>query len=259
MQKIGIIGCGWLGLHIAQHLKPNYKINATVRSSSKRDELAHLDINAELKSFSEVETNDTDQPWTHLHNMDAIIISIPFSKSANYDNLQVKFNNIKNFIKGYKGSLFLLSSIGIYPQISMEINETSFSNDQLNPTILGIEMMITKAFPQTNILRLAGLMGGTRVFSKYQFSDPNQVVNHVHYMDICRCIEVMLLSKTTSKIYNIVAPLHPTKQEVYDYQTKINLEPKSNTKIGRTIISTLVEQELDFEFSYPDPKQFNRL
>jgi pyrroline-5-carboxylate reductase len=39
MKKLGIIGCGWLGNHIAERLSNQYEIFATTTSESKIEEL----------------------------------------------------------------------------------------------------------------------------------------------------------------------------------------------------------------------------
>ena len=118
--------------------------------------------------------------------------------------------------------------------------------------------MIKNNYPQINILRLAGLMGDKRLLCNYNISDVDSIVNHIHYIDICSVIYKMINSQSQSKIYNVVAPIHPTKKEIIDIQkNNIVLEKYEPTIIGRKISSSKLIQELDFTFQYPDPRYFH--
>lgn len=257
MEKIGIIGCGWLGLHLAQHLSRKNKIYGTTTSEEKCSQLEKLGFESEIHAFSDVEIGNNVKPWNILQELDVVIITIPFPKNAEFDTLCNRFKNVVQFIKNFDKPIFLMSSIGIYPQIDEEMNETNVLEEYLNQNILGIEKLMRNEFPQINILRLAGLMGGSRVFSNYKISNPEQIVNHVHYEDICLIIEKMISRKMISKTYNVVAPQHPTKQEVIDFQThKKDTNHLSDQKKGRKIVSSILETELDYQFLHPDPKKF---
>lgn len=257
MQKIGIIGCGWLGLHLAKHLYRQYKIYGTTTSEEKCSHLKRLGFESEVHAFSDVEIDSEVKPWEILQELDAVIITIPFPKNAEFDTLRNRFENVMQFIKNFDKPIFLMSSIGIYPQIDEEMNETNVLEEYLNLNILGIENLMKNEFPQINILRLAGLMGGSRVFSNYKISNPEQIVNHIHYEDICLIIEKMISRKMISKTYNVVAPQHPTKQEVIDFQThKKDTNHLSDQNKGRKIVSSILETELDYQFLHPDPKKF---
>lgn len=256
MEKIGIIGCGWLGLHLAKHLSEQYKIYGTATSEEKCSHLKKLGFESGLHAFSDVEIESDVKPWNILQELDVVIITIPFPKNAEFDRLSNRFKNVIQFIKNFDKPIFLMSSIGIYPQIDEEMNETNVLKKYLNQNILGIENLMKNQFPQMNILRLAGLMGGSRVFSNYKISNPEQIVNHVHYEDICLIIEKMISRKIISKTYNVVAPQHPTKQEVIDFQKQKDSNHITDQDKGRKIVSSILETELDYQFIHPDPKKF---
>ena len=64
-------------------------------------------------------------------------------------------------------------------------------------------------------------MGDDRFLSKYidlNSQNLSQMVNHIHYLDICQVIEKLINSNKNSSIYNVVTPEHPTKEEVLEYQ-----------------------------------------
>jgi len=119
------------------------------------------------------------------------------------------------------------------------------------------ESFILEKFPQANILRLGGLMGGERLLKNYNISNLDQLVNHIHYADICSVIEKMLERHSESKVYNVVAPVHPNKEEVINAQKGL---PYSGTRTdtGRIISPEKLISELDFQFQYPDPRYFHQ-
>jgi len=255
MKKIGIIGCGWLGLHIAKKLSLNNKIYTTTTSDNKKNELTRMGYHSMVIQFWDNEIFPEFKSWESIKDMDVIIITVPFSKRTSIKLLENRFENLSSFIDGFKKQLFLMSSIGVYPQVEIEISEKTLKKKHLNPSILFVEELVKEKFPQVNILRLGGLMGGSRVFSNYEISTPNQIVNHIHYEDICLIIQRMIKKKSNSKTYNIVAPLHPTKQSILNYQNGIE-EVLGNQKYGRKILSKLSELELNYQYKHPDPRKF---
>ncbi|WP_312195944.1 NAD(P)-binding domain-containing protein [Epilithonimonas vandammei] len=251
MQNLGIIGFGWLGNHIAERLSDRYQIFATTTTPAKAQDLNTKGYHATLVSFPE--TIDTKmQAWEAAKDLDAIIISVPFSgiRGAQIP-MNDKRQNLLNFLDDYKGQLFYISSTGVYPQ-----TEKEFTEDDLPANEVESENFILEKFPQTNILRLAGLMGDQRLLKNYNISQLDQLVNHIHYADICSVVEKMLNNQSQSKVYNVVAPIHPNKEEVINAQKGLSYSGECATK-GRTISPKKMIEELDFEFQYPDPRYFH--
>ena len=252
MKKIGIIGCGWLGFRMAKYFAPTNEIYATTTSDDKVKMLSEQGFQTFKIDFDADEFLKSNEVWL---NLDVIIITIPFSKSADFEISKKRFENLSSFLKGFEKPIFLMSSIGIYPQIEQEITENNLDESLLNPSIFGIENLMKQYFPQINILRLGGLMGDDRYLSKYNIKEPQQIVNHIHFEDISTVVEKIINENSQSKTYNLVAPLHPTKQQVIDFQTK-NIETKIEEGFGRKILSAHLENDLKYEFLYPDPRKF---
>lgn len=256
MKKIGIIGCGWLGLRMAAYLQPTYEIYATTRTPDKVTALNDLGYNAQRVDFGD-DSNSIVATWSVLNKLDAIVVTVPFSKRIEIDVLQRCFEGIGRFIKGYTKQLFLMSSVGIYPDVAMQIGESTFEDGLLNPNLLCVEQLMRRNFPQVNILRLGGLMGDNRIFSNYKIPSAtlNRSVNHVHFQDVSRAVEKLIQKKIHSTTYNIVAPLHPTKQEVINHQKETE-QSWSPPEKSREITSQRSERELGFSYEYPDPRLF---
>jgi hypothetical protein len=257
MKRMGIIGCGWLGLRIASHFYSSYKIYATTTSAINKNKLCSLGFETIAVKFSDDEIMPGQKNCGIINHLDAIIITVPFSKQTNIKHLEKRFENMSLFISGFKKHLFLMSSIGIYPQIDTDIEEDTFDEDDLDQNILFVENLIKSKFPQLNILRLGGLMGDDRIFSKYKVSDLNQIVNHVHYNDICLVINQMIDENVSGKTYNVVAPLHPRKIDIINYQKGIQAEIEFESQLrGRKILTNRLERDLNFKFTNLDPRKF---
>lgn len=251
MKKLGIIGCGWLGNHIAERLSNQYEIFATTTTESKIEHLQSKGYHTTLVSFPN-ELNPEMKEWDAAKKLDAIIISVPFSgiRGAQIP-MNDKRENLLNFLGDFKGQLFLTSSTGVYPE-----TEKDFTEDDKPAQEVESESFILDKFPQTNILRLAGLMGDQRLLKNYNISNLDLLVNHIHYADICSVVEKMLDNHSESKVYNVVAPIHPNKEEVINAQKDLPYEG-TRTTVGRTISPNKLIEELDFEFQYPDPRYFH--
>lgn len=251
MKKIGIIGCGWLGNHIAERLSNQYEIFATTTTESKVEDLQSKGYHTTLVSFPN-ELDPEMKDWDAAKKLDAIIISVPFSgiRGAQIP-MNDKRENLLNFLGDFKGQLFLTSSTGVYPE-----TEKDFTEDDKPAQEVESESFILDKFPQTNILRLAGLMGDQRLLKNYNISNIDQLVNHIHYSDICSVVTKMLDNHSESKVYNVVAPIHPNKEEVINAQKDLPYEG-IRTTVGRTISPNKLIEELDFEFQYPDPRYFH--
>lgn len=255
--KIGIIGCGWLGIKIAEHFKTENQIFVTTTSTAKELEIKAKGLNSFVMRFSEQEVFQEGKPWEIINALDIVIITVPFSKMASITQLKNRFSNLCLFIKGFEKQIFLMSSIGIYPQCELELKETTLSQDALEPSIYYVEELMKNKYPQINILRLGGLMGADRVFSNYEVSNLNQIVNHIHYEDICNIIERMIQLNTAGKTYNVVAPLYPTKSEVIHFQKGQKGNETTEKPFGRKVLSELLQTELQYHFIRPNPIAFH--
>lgn len=253
MKKIGIIGYGWLGARIAASLSNQYEVYATTTKQEKADELNARGVKAIVASFVDYQLKNPIPQWEEIENLDVLIITIPVSeKSCCVSSLYNRIQNLSLFIGNFKGQLFLMSSTGVYPDMNKEFTEEDMPWEKVSG-----ERMIRNKYPQSNILRLSGLMGDNRLLKNYKVSNPDFAVNHIHYADIGGVIIKMIETGLEGKLYNVSAPIHPAKYEVINAQKNIQEEENIEDVKGKIILSSKMVSELGYVFQYPDPRTFH--
>ena len=254
MNKVAILGCGWLGFPLAEQLlKDHHHVNGSTTSSEK---IAAL-TNSGIKSYKiTLETSSTD--LSEFLDVDHLIITIP-PKTKNYailvENLihQIERSPIKHVI--------YTSSISVYGNaqgIISEENKTSPTRNSVAQILTVEKLLLKNKNFKTTILRLGGLIGGKRHPAYYvsgkQLKAPNELINLVHLDDCITAIQQLLNARTTNNIFNLVYPYHPTKASYYSYCCKtLNIpEPitKSNTYIAlvKKVSSKKIMTVLNYEF-----------
>ncbi|WP_312994541.1 hypothetical protein [Chryseobacterium flavum] len=252
MKKIGIIGHGWLGERLATLMTGRYEIYTTATTEDKAIALSNKGYCAVAANFPDYQLALPYPKWDIIKDLDVLIITIPVSdKSCCVSSLYNRIQNLSAFIGDFKGQMFLMSSTGVYPDLLKEYKEEDIPLE----SIAG-ERMIRMRYPQVNILRLGGLMGDNRLLKNYNVTNLDFAVNHIHYIDIAAAILKMIQNGTKSSLYNVTAPLHPTKKQVINAQKNLPDIEMEEVK-GKKVLSSKLESELDFIFQYPDPRYFH--
>lgn len=251
--KVGIVGCGWLGIRIAERWQIKNDIYTSTTSKDKAGLLRSRGLNPTLVDFNSDNPTINIPRWGAVSSLDVLIITVPIStrKDQDIDNIKKRIRNLSAFIGKFGGQLFFMSSTSIYPPL-----QKAFTEDDVPVDKVLSERMLRSTYPQVNILRLGGLMGDDRQLSKYPVSGLGAPVNHIHFGDIATIIENMIENRSYAKVYNVVAPIHPTKQEVIAIQ-KNQPHTENRSEIGRLISSNKLIQELNYQFTYPDPRYFH--
>ncbi|GGE90136.1 hypothetical protein SAMN05443634_1097 [Chishuiella changwenlii] len=245
MKKGLIIGKGWLGNRLEAILDQKYVLTTTKR-------------NADQPNCISIDFDQIIDKSISTTAYEFIVITIPLGKRQSIEELDFRFTQLIQFIGEFNKQILLISSTGIYPDEGDVINETTFSDCELNQSYQLIENKLKITYPQLVILRLGGLMGDNRYLSNYiKLDKPNLdvVANHIHYQDVCTIIDTIIEQNFKGKIYNAVAPENPTKEEILEYQINQNLI-KSTSKKGKIISSDKLINELNYQFIFPNPIYF---
>lgn len=236
--SVSIFGCGWLGSALASELIQAYDVRVSVRSKDAFEKLAFE------HKYILIESN-------HYHSemffeSDVLVIAIP-PRDGYLETLEM----IGSYIDP-KTQLILYSSTSVYDQ-----------NPSGTSLMIQGEELLSKQFPHVTILRLGGLMGYDRIAGRYtagKMLPQNTYANYIHRDDAVaitkRCIE----ERITSAIFDVVAPLHPPKKEIFDQNAKrfgfekthfASIEPS-----GKILSPSKLIKLLDYAFMHEDPLRF---
>jgi nucleoside-diphosphate-sugar epimerase len=260
-KNLSIYGGGWVGAPLAFKLAlMDYKVCVSasqVHQQAKHPNIQVVDFRASDES--------TDSDWAQLNQSAIQIWAIPPRRKKNSEEQYLRI--VQDWIAGLDSSrvekIIFLSSTSVYANVSAVVDERSTINED---SLMAKAEAIVAASPVSSIiLRLGGLMGGDRYVAKYfsgkRNDGANCPVNYVHKDDVVNLI-ALACEKIHSGIYNIVAPEHPTKQDVgMNDCEKRGMNPgywdSSQPCLGGKIVSgDKIVEELSYDFKWPDPMEF---
>ena len=263
MQKISIIGCGWLGLPLAKKLlSKNYIVSGSTTSKDKLNDLKKNNIDAYILNFpNNINTLKT------LCETDILILTLPFKRS--YTPPEIYYKQLKTILNYAENKqvkkILLTSSTSAYSNTNTNVHEDDkiIADNKRQQTLLESEQMILSAsFCKSIVARLSGLYGPNREIGKFIQNKSNQngnnKVNLIHQDDVVEILIKLIESNHWNEIYNIVSDNHPTKIELY---TKKALEKKikvplfdNDAPLSFKIVSNKkIKKLLNYTFKYPNP------
>ena len=260
MDKITIIGCGWLGLPLGEALvKANYEVSGTTTSEEKLTLLREKGIQPKIFSVY-----DNPLKFSDLMDSKYVVIAIPPSKIENYAQ---KIADLCSLLK--KNQLVIyVSSTSVYADKNQTARETDEldGNNRSGPEVIKTEKQIRNILGgRLTVVRMSGLVGAERQPAKYfsgkkDLPGANSPVNMIHQTDSVGLIMKVISSNSFGKTYNGCATEHPTKSKYYtSVCEKLNMElPKygAEEQAHKTVNNDLSINELGYVYNYPDPMEF---
>lgn len=270
IKTISILGCGWLGTALAQHFLANdYQVKGSTTRESKVPKLRELGITTfKINLVPEPEGDRINE----FLDCDLLIISIPPGTRSgmvdSYHPTQLKYL-VKHIEKSRVNKVIYISSTSVYEENRKQATEA----DEIKPKermnraiVMAEEVLSSQHIFSTTILRCGGLLGYDRIPGKYFAGEKNLdfgdvPVNYVHRDDVIGVIDALIQQSKWNETFNVVAPLHPTRKEVYQKNADtFNFEEPEfvpNEEIHFKIVSSYkLLSELNYHFKYPDPLEF---
>ena len=247
--KIAVIGCGWLGLHLAKRLLDQ---GHEVHGSTTQDSRLIIFSDSGIHGFVYDGLVQSHLPEI-VKTCDVAIINFPPSRSADYAAQLTDL--ISQFSSETK--IIFTSSTGVYQDLNGLCNELS-PVIATHPVFLA-EEALRHSDRSFTILRLAGLISEDRHPVKYlsgkQNADGQKVVNLVHREDVIAAIISILNHQVWDETFNVCYPEHPMRAEYYVEQAEyrhLSLPTFTFSEgSGKEIESTKLIQRLNFTFNNP--------
>ncbi|MGC6434248.1 MAG: hypothetical protein ACON4M_08645 [Crocinitomicaceae bacterium] len=252
MEKVLIIGCGWLGFPLAQSLIRNkYNVIGTSTSIEKKSLFNNNNID-----FQYLDLNSNSERPT-FEEVNYFVIAIPPSKVSEYS---VKINEVAKIYSDLNPTAkwIFISSTSVYKP-SSRIASVSIPYESLdsNSNLVQTELLLRKTLSESlTIIRMAGLLGGNRhpiffISKRGNLSNADAPVNMIHLTDAVNLIVHVIQSNFFGKVLNGCYPYHPSKKEFYTNASRyFKLTPPKFEKGGELDkIVDLSDNELKFNYS----------
>ena len=239
-KKIGILGCGWLGLPLAKSLIDDKHTDFGTTTSDSKMELLHK-ANIVPYTIDLTENGIKGNIKGFLAELDLLIINVPpklrsTPKESYIKKMQHLYDEIN---KTSLGLLIFISSTSVYGDIEGRVTEDSPTrpNTESGKQLLAAEnIFLNDGSLNTTIIRFGGLIGPSRhpvtfLAGKTDLSNGTDPVNLIHLNDCMGIIKLVINGNWENKVVNGVYPLHPTKEAYYTSEAlKRGLLPPIYTK-----------------------------
>ncbi|WP_128547268.1 SDR family oxidoreductase [Larkinella soli] len=267
---ISILGCGWLGLPLAERLvQAGFQVKGSTTSAEKLALLEQKGIRPFLLRLN-------PQPeGEHLRDFltaDALIINIPPKAGQMGDGFHPE--QIRNLVRLFRETdtlppyLMYISSTSVYPDLNREMTESDVvvPGQSAAPAYVEAELELL-ALGHTTVLRFGGLLGYDRIPGRYVAGKKGLTtgavpVNYIHRDDGVAVLEALLRQPQPGRTFNVVAPRHPTREAVYrknsedfGYELPTFTEPETPAPF-KIISSRELQQTVGYAFRYDDPLKF---
>jgi nucleoside-diphosphate-sugar epimerase len=255
MKTFSILGTGWLGYALACELKDKYKVKVSIRDEKKKDKYKEEGLIPFFLNEDKLDFLDD------LLETDYLFINFPPSKFKDYIGFLNKIYSHKK-IANIKKIIFI-SSTSIYPDLDLVFTEefSSFKSNSKSPKVYDAEVLIKDKTDL--ILRASGLMGYNRIAGKRSsgkiVNDKDIKVNYVHRDDVISAT-MFLITKNINGIFNLSVKEHPTKEDVYLFNSKKYCFEKSIFKDEKGLKNRIIDGSkltgLGFKYKYSNPFDF---
>lgn len=272
-KRISILGCGWLGFPLAQRLQSSpiiRSVKGSTTSGSKLEVFAQAGIEGAL---IDLQSDPDPVVMDSFLDSDVVVVAIPprLGKTEPGFYLQQIRKAADALERSGASEVIFVSSTSIYPDLGRVVKEEDIIRPEhsASPDMVSAENIIQELIPRkrVSVLRLSGLLGYNRIPGKYVKGQKNMTtgaipVNYIHRDDAVGTLVAILEQGVVNETFNIVAPFHPTRREVYEVScAQFGWEPPtfadSENPVNFKVISgEKFSQTYHYDFLFPDPLRF---
>lgn len=267
--RISILGCGWLGFPLAQHLlNNNHKVKGSTTTTEKKTKLEKAGIDSyHFKLPNDFNSVSDSNFW----DCNLLFVNIPPGRKR-ADVLEYFPEIIKKLIEIIEAhsinKVIFISSTSVYSPYGGVTTEDeadfqSAARDSGRALLKAEELFLNSNSFATIIIRFGGLYGYDRHPVKYlagkkKLKCANKPVNLIHQDDCIGIIDKVIESDFKPGIYNAVSDGHPPREAFYkSAASHFNLpEPeflKDDETDYRVVSNKKLKDTFEYEFLYPNP------
>ena len=251
--QISILGCGWLGLPLAEALVKTNIVKGSVTTAAKLPVLQEKGV---LPFQVDLNNPDTNTITGFLHGSDVLVIAIPPKvRAEGAISYPDKLKALVPYIMqaGIKKVLFT-SSISVYGESTdiPEVDEVTEPNPQTESgkQVLASERVLQSCNDfSTTIVRLGGLVGGERhpvyhLSGRDNIENPHGPVNLINREECVEILSKIIGRNVWGEVFTAVHPETRTRQEYYTGVAKdLGLTAPKFVQYGSTVGKIVKGQE----------------
>lgn len=268
--SISILGCGWLGLPLAEALvSQGHSVHGSTTTEEKLQLLSKKNIAPHLIRLNpQLQGSDNDEDFW---NTDLLVLNIPpgrgNDKVVDFFPSQIAAV-IDRLEDSAIGKVIFASSTSVYPELSGVVKESDAVSGEAgrpsgNALIRAEKMLQSNDHFDTTILRFGGLYGYDRHPAKYlagkkNLDKGNAPVNLIH-QDDCIAIIMQIMEKPfIDEVFNAVSDGHPPRKMYYKAAAeKLGIEPPTfnidSENKYKVVSNRKLKKHLGYNFKHPNP------
>jgi nucleoside-diphosphate-sugar epimerase len=268
---VAVLGCGWLGLPLAQALvAEGYTVAGTTTTPTRVLTLRDQGIRPYLLSLGgKFTATDRDTLHTLLGGTDVLVLNVPPRRGTATSSYADLLRPVVQAAEACRvRQILFVSSTSVYPDEPRPMRETDAqAAPDAASDILRAEALFagqsSKHNPALNtVVRLGGLFGPQRppgrfLAGRHDVAQGNAPVNMIHLTDCVGILTAIIREHAWGYTFNACATSHPIRRDFYPKAAqKLGLQPPTfgpdESLGGKIIDSTLVRQTLDYRFQHDD-------
>ncbi|RIJ41705.1 SDR family oxidoreductase [Pontibacter oryzae] len=270
-QTISIMGCGWLGLPLAEQLlQHGYTVKGSTTTPGKIESLLLKGITPYLLDLS---ADTLDEPAL-MDFLDARVLVLNIPPHLRSDGGESYMHQMHLLLKKLLASsvsrVLFVSSTSVYQDLNRVVTEEDIiftEEQQPNHMLLQAEQLFQEREDwMTTIVRFGGLVGGSRqpgrfLAGKTGVPNGDGPVNLIHLDDCVAILQRIIEQEKWGQVYNACADSHPLRREFYKAAAEaLCLTPPVFADMSETefklINSQKLKDDLAYQFIHPDPMTF---
>ncbi|MEM1128476.1 MAG: SDR family NAD(P)-dependent oxidoreductase [Bacteroidota bacterium] len=253
MPTISILGTGWLGLPLAQHLiAAGHPVKASTTSEDRLPLLADVGADPHLVDLDALTPSVRD-----FLQSEVLIVNIPYKR----------VDRFRAFIAIMEASpvryVLFVSSTSVYQNVTATVTESDTQYHAESP-LLEIESLFRSvASVQTTVVRFGGLIGYSRHPGRFFKSgraipNPEAPVNLIHRDDCVNVLHQIVAQAAWGHTLNACADTHPSRRAFYTRAFALAGRPEppafgpNDPASGKRVSSAHLRQVLSYTFQHPD-------
>jgi nucleoside-diphosphate-sugar epimerase len=268
---VSILGCGWLGLPLAEALVNSGKsVNGSTTSPAKLEMLAQKGINPYLIDLQPELVDEAI--LAEFLEADCLVLNIPPRLRSDNGSAYLQQLNLllKALLDAPVKKVLFVSSTSVYNDLNRVVTEEDTAlTMETDPgyTLLQAENLFREREEWlTTIVRFAGLVGEDRspgrfMAGKTGVANGDAPVNLIHRDDCIVILNRIIEQEKWGEVYNACSDEHPMRKEFYPAAAlALGLEPPTFQEMDKTYFKLIgnhkLKDDLPYVFHYPDPMHF---